>query len=137
MIVDDSLPMRMVIKKTIKASGFQVGEFMEASNGEDALRMMRVQSPDLVIVDYNMPGMDGLELINRMRAVTALQEIPVVVATVEGSKKRIEEFAQKGVEHYIHKPFTPEEIRDRLIPILGGPAYGQRSLDRGDEGVDF
>jgi two-component system chemotaxis response regulator CheY len=137
LVVDDSLPMRSVIKKTIKASGFKVGKLFEASNGREALDLLREEWLDLVLIDYNMPDMNGLELISEMKKDELLKSIPVIMTTVEGSQQRVKEFLEKGAADYIKKPFTPEEIRDKLYKVMGGTANGEESPDTGDEDFDF
>jgi two-component system chemotaxis response regulator CheY len=136
LIVDDSLPMRAVIKKTLKLSGFDVGDVFEASNGKEALKVLREEWADLVISDYNMPEMNGLELIEEMKKDDVLRSIPVVMVTTEGSRGRVELFIETGVADYIRKPFTPEEIRSKLSKIMG-EEDGQGTFDEGDEGLDF
>jgi two-component system chemotaxis response regulator CheY len=137
LVVDDSLPMRAVIKKTVKASGFNVGEFFEASNGKEALDVLKAEWLDLVLTDYNMPDMDGLELIGEMKRDEVLDEIPVVVVTTEGSQQRVEEFMNSGAAGYIKKPFTPEEIRQKLNQIMGEAEDGEGITDFSDEDLDF
>ncbi len=137
LVVDDSLPMRLVIKKTIKASGFKVGQIFDASNGKDALVVLKQEWIDLVLTDYNMPEMDGLELIKEMKKDEALEGIPVVMVTTEGSRQRRKEFLGSGAADYIKKPFTPEEIRTRLNRIMGETEDGEGDTDFGDEGLDF
>ena len=137
LIVDDSLPMRAVIKKTIKASGVGVGELFEVSNGRDALAILKQQWLDLVLVDYNMPNMNGLELIAEMKADEILKSIPVIVTSVEGSRQRVKEFIEKGAADYIRKPFTPEEARSKLYKVMGGASDGEAGADPGDEALDF
>ena len=137
LIVDDSLPMRAVIKKTVMASGFDVGQVYEASNGNEALKILREEWLDLVLTDYNMPDMDGMELISNMKKDEILNAIPVVVVTTEGSEQRVKEFMEKGAADYIKKPFTPEEIRQRLNHIMGETNDGEGSTDFSDEGLDF
>jgi len=137
LVVDDSLPMRSVIKKTIKASGFNVGESLDASSGKEALAMLKDEWFDLVLTDYNMPDMDGLKLIGEMKQDDLLKDIPVVMISTEGSRQRVEKFIEKGAAGYIKKPFTPEEIRSTLNIIMGDMENGERSLDNGDEGLDF
>lgn len=137
LVVDDSLPMRSVIKKTIKASGFKVGKLFEASNGREALDLLREEWLDLVLIDYNMPDMNGLELISEMKKDELLKSIPIIMTTVEGSQQRVKEFLEKGAADYIKKPFTPEEIRDKLYKVMGGTANGEESPDTGDEDFDF
>ena len=137
LIVDDSFPMRAVIKKVIKASGFDIGEFFEASNGKEALQVMDDQWLDLVLTDYNMPDMNGLELLKAMKRSDTLADIPVVVVTTEGSDLRVEEFLSQGATAYIKKPFAPEQIKSHLNRILGEPNHGQVSIDACDEGLDF
>jgi len=136
LIVDDSLPMRAVIKKTLKASGFNVGEFYEASNGREALEILRREWADLVISDYNMPEMNGLQMVEEMKRDEVLGSIPVVMVTTEGSRERIDMFIKTGVADYVRKPFTPEEIRSKLAAILGEEDE-QGIDDEGDEGLDF
>ncbi|MFZ7112616.1 MAG: response regulator [Desulfatiglandales bacterium] len=137
LVVDDSLPMRSVIKKTVKASGFNVGQFFDASNGRDALAFLRQEWLDLVLTDYNMPDMDGLELIKEMKKDEALEGIPVVMVTTEGSQQRIKEFLENGAADYIKKPFTPENIRKKLNRIMGETEDEEGNTDFSDEGLDF
>jgi len=137
LIVDDSLPMRSVIKKSVKVSGFKVGEFFEASNGREALNILKEEWVDLVLTDYNMPDMNGLELIEEMKQDELLRSIPVVMITTEGSRKRVEEFMEKGAADYIQKPFTPDKIRLKLNRILGEPEDGENGNDNGNEELDF
>ena len=137
LIVDDSLPMRAVIKKTIRASGFKTGEVLEASSGVEALKMLREQWFDLVLTDYNMPEMNGMELIDAMKKEELLSTIPVVVITTEGSQQKIAEFMGKGIADFIQKPFTPEVIKQKLNRIMGEPEDGEAVADGVDEGLDF
>ena len=137
LIVDDSLPMRAVVKKSIKISGFNAGQFLSASNGKEALDILRDNWCDLVVADYNMPSMNGMELIVAMRKDETLNTIPVVMVTTEGSALRVKEFMEAGAAGYIKKPFTPEQIRQQLNNILGEPENGEENSDNGDEDFDF
>jgi len=137
LIVDDSFPMRAVIKKVIRASGFNIGELLEAGNGKEALEVMNRQWLDLVLTDYNMPDMNGLELLTTMKGNETLTDIPVVMVTTEGSTQRVEQFRSQGAVAYIKKPFTPEQIKSCLNGILGEPEHEQVSVDPSDEGLDF
>jgi two-component system chemotaxis response regulator CheY len=136
LVVDDSLPMRAIIIRTIKASGFQDTEFLQAGNGEEALKVLGDEWLDLVITDYNMPDMNGMELIQEMKKDDILNAIPVLVVTTEGSKQKVEEFIQKGASGYVKKPFTPEDIRFELTKILGEPE-NEGSIENGDDDFDF
>jgi two-component system chemotaxis response regulator CheY len=137
LIVDDSAPMRAVIKKIIRASGFDIGEFHEAGSGKEALKVLDEQWLDIVLSDYNMPDMNGLEMLKAMKQNEMMKEIPVIMVTTEGSNARINEFMKTGATAYIKKPFTPEQIRTQLQQLLGVPAHGQTKNDQGDEGLDF
>lgn len=137
LIVDDSSPMRALIKKVVKASGFDVGEFFEASNGKEAYRVLEDAWLDLVLTDYNMPEMNGLELLEAMQQHETHSSIPVVMITTEGSQQRIEEFLTKGAADYIKKPFTPSEIKQKLSTIMGETQDGQDDIDDGNEDFDF
>jgi len=137
LVTDDSQIMRTIIKKTIKASGFSVSNFFDAPNGREALIILREESVDLVLTDYNMPEMDGLELIDEMKKSDTLNDIPVIMITTEGSNERVDEFMEKGAVDYIRKPFSVEEVRDKLNLIMGEAENGEGSLNNGDEGLDF
>ena len=137
LIVDDSLPMRAVIKKVIKASGFDIGDFFEAGNGSEALQVLDEHWLDLVLTDYNMPDMNGLELLKAMKNTDTLADIPVIIVTTEGGDRRKEEFLLQGAAAYIKKPFTPEQIKAQLNQMLGEPQHGQVSHGRSDEVLDF
>lgn len=137
LIVDDSFPMRAVIKKVIRASGFDIGELYEAANGKEALAVLDQAWLDLVLTDYNMPDMNGLDLLHQMKQSDVLKDIPVVMVTTEGSEKRLSEFIKQGALAYIRKPFTPEQIKSQLNQILGEPQHESGSYDECDEDLDF
>jgi len=137
LIVDDSSPMRAVIKKVVKASGFEIGEFHEAGSGKEALQVLDEQWLDIVLSDYNMPEMNGLEMLQKMKQHEMMRDIPVIMITTEGSIERVDEFMKSGVSAYIKKPFTPEQIRSQLQQLLGVPEHEQTEDDPSDEGLDF
>jgi two-component system, chemotaxis family, chemotaxis protein CheY len=137
LIVDDSTPMRAVIKKVIRASGFDIGMFFEAANGTEALSVLDANWLDLVLTDYNMPDMDGLELLKKIKLDDITKNIPVVMVTTEGSSQRVDRFMEAGAAAYIKKPFTPEAIRQTLNNILGEIKHEQRKTDDSDADLDF
>jgi len=136
LIVDDSLPMRSVIKKTLKAAGYGNSELLEAANGEEALALMKKSWIDMVLTDYNMPVMNGLEFIKTLKADDLSKEIPVVVISTEGNESKIKEFMDCGAAGYITKPFTAEAIRDLIVTILGEVDY-EDAVDDSDTDFDF
>jgi len=137
LVVDDSRAMRSVIKKTILASGIDVDEFYEAANGFEALATLRNHRPDIMLTDFNMPHMDGMELLQKIKKDDQLKTIPIIVTSVEGSRKRVEAFMAQGAAAYIKKPFTPEEARDKLNYVLGVKSNGERKAADSGENLDF
>lgn len=137
LIVDDSLAMRSVIKKTILASGIEVDAFHEAANGLEALAILRLHQVDIILTDFNMPQMDGLELLQEIKNDSRLQGVPVVVTSVEGSRRRVDAFKSLGAAGYIKKPFTPEQARDKLYQVLGVSSHEEKSTSASGEGFDF
>jgi len=136
LIVDDSLPMRSVIKRTFKAAGYGNSDFHEAANGKEALERVKNEWIDIVITDYNMPVMNGLELIRTIKKDDLLKNIPIVVISTEGNAAKIKEFIDCGAAGYISKPFTPEAIRDLITDILG-EVSDYEDFDDSDEDFDF
>jgi two-component system chemotaxis response regulator CheY len=119
LIVEDSSVMRAIIIKTLRLSQLPLGEVHEANNGQEALQVLDGNWIDLVLVDINMPVMDGEEMINRLRQNPATADLPVIVVSTEGSQTRKEGLMQKGAG-FVHKPFTPERLRDAILGRLGG-----------------
>lgn len=136
LIVDDSLPMRSVIKRTFKAAGYASSEFHDAANGKEALELMKNSWIDIVMTDYNMPVMNGLELIKTLKKDDLLKDIPVVIVSTEGNDAKIKEFMDSGAAGYITKPFTPETIRDLINKLLGDISYDE-DPDDSDDDFDF
>ncbi len=118
LIVDDSAAMRTVVKRTVEMAGINCERFYEAASGKEALKIMRHEDVDLVLADINMPEMTGLEMTERMFVCPSVKEIPVIVVSTEASTARIEQLKARGVKGYVHKPFTPEQIRSEIIKVL-------------------
>jgi two-component system chemotaxis response regulator CheY len=118
LIVDDSAVMRAMILKTMRMTDLPLGEIHQAANGQEGLDVLKQNWIDLVVADINMPVMNGEEMIDRMRENPDTKEIPIIIVSTEGSKKRIERLQHKGAM-FIHKPFSPEIIRDTVRDITG------------------
>ncbi len=136
LIVDDSLPMRAVIKRTLGAAGYGSADILEASNGNEALKLMERAWIDLIMTDYNMPEMNGLEFVKKIKSKKLFEKIPVVVISTEGNHLKIKEFLDAGAAGYITKPFTPESVRNVIVDILGEVAY-EEDFDESDDEFDF
>lgn len=119
LIVDDSATIRAMVKKIIGMIGLDVGKIYEAANGIEALAKLFDHDVAVLLVDINMPTMNGIQLLERMKQSDRLKDIPIVIASTEGSQKRIEQLRKLGVAGYVRKPFQPEQLRDELIPLLG------------------
>ena len=136
LIVDDSSSMRAIVKKIIKVSGFNVGKFLDASDGKEALKVLADEWVDIVLTDINMPNVNGMELMAEMKKDELLRSIPVVMITTEGGEKKMQEAMDLGASGYVKKPFLPEDIKRTLISIIGAED-GQTDPDGDDEAGDF
>jgi two-component system, chemotaxis family, chemotaxis protein CheY len=119
LVVDDSGTMRGMIKRTLEISGLDVAEVFEAANGIEALAQMGAHAISAILLDINMPVMNGLRLLERIHDDPRLRDIPVIIASTEGSETRIRALLQAGARGYVRKPFRPEQLRDVLTPIIG------------------
>jgi len=119
LIVDDSYSMRAVIRKIIGLSGFKVDQCYEAQNGIEALDVLSKHWVDVILSDINMPEMNGIDLLKRLKEDNLYKDIPVVFVTTEGSKERIMEAEQAGANGFLKKPFLPEELRHILYHLVG------------------
>ncbi|HVX84756.1 MAG TPA: response regulator [Phycisphaerae bacterium] len=124
LIVDDSATTRAVIRRVIGMTELEVGAILEASDGGQGLKRLEEGRVDVVLADLNMPGMDGFEMIARMRGDERWRSVPVIVISAQPDPRRIEQLKQQGVEAYLAKPFTAEKLRDVLVPALIGAAEG-------------
>ena len=119
LIVDDSPVMRSFIRRVLGLSGFDVGEYMEAGNGEEAIEQLNAHQVDVILTDINMPGMNGEELLRKLGADGILKNIPALVISTDATKERISRMLALGAEGYMSKPFTPETLREELERVLG------------------
>ena len=118
LVVDDMSTMRRIVKNIFKELGFTNIE--EAENGSDALGKLKGDKFDLVVSDWNMPVMPGIELLRNIRADATLKHIPVLMVTAEAQKENLMEAIQAGVSNYVVKPFTADIIKQKLDKIFAG-----------------
>lgn len=119
LIVDDSATIRSMVKRTVRMIGLNVGEIFEAANGIEALAQLAEHEVAVMLLDINMPKMNGIQLLTRIKQSDKLKDIPIVIASTEGSQKRIDQLHALGVAGYVRKPFQPEQLREVLTPLLG------------------
>jgi two-component system chemotaxis response regulator CheY len=118
LIVDDSAVMRRMIARVVRLSGVPLGELLEAGDGAEGLAAARDRWVDLVLLDINMPVMDGEEMLRRLRADPAAADVPVIVVSTEGSEARRHALEALGVS-FLRKPFRPEALRELVVRAVG------------------
>jgi two-component system chemotaxis response regulator CheY len=121
LITDDSPAMRSLVRRIIVLSGFELSDCLEASNGEEALAILRNEWVDVVLTDINMPIVDGEEFLCRLKSDEMLRSIPVIVISTDATKNRISRLLALGACGYVTKPFLPETLRVELERTLGVP----------------
>jgi two-component system chemotaxis response regulator CheY len=114
--------MRRIIKNLLHDLGYQ--NVTEADDGNTALPLLRSGKFDLLITDWNMPGMHGLELLRQVRSDPNLAKLPVLMLTAEAKREQIVEAAQAGVDGYVIKPFTAVTLKEKIDKILAARAAG-------------
>lgn len=116
LVVDDMASMRMLIRAVLKQIG--IFEIAEASNGPDALTHLQHKTVDILICDWNMPGMTGLEVLEAVRQQPHLKRLPVLMVTAEQSREQVSEAIQAGVTSYVSKPFKPATLEAHIRSCL-------------------
>lgn len=119
LIVDDSPAMRVFVRRVLDSSGLEIERCLEASNGQEALDLLKDNWVDVVLTDINMPTMDGEELLRTMAEHEILRAIPVLVVSTDRTECRIRKMLSLGAKGYVTKPFTPETLREKLEDSLG------------------
>jgi two-component system chemotaxis response regulator CheY len=116
LVVDDFSTMRRIIKNILKQIGFT--DIDEAENGQVALSKINDNNYDLVVSDWNMPEMTGIELLKAVRASEAIKDTPFLMVTAEAKKENVVEAVKAGVNNYIVKPFTAEVLQEKIEKIF-------------------
>ena len=117
LIVDDFATMRRIMKNILKQLGF--ANIIEADDGTTAFEELKKTAVDLIISDWNMPKMTGLDLLKKVRSTDDLKDIPFLMVTAEAQKQNVIDAVQAGVTNYVVKPFTAEAISEKLEKIFG------------------
>ena len=120
LIVDDSSVMRKIVERSLRQAGLELSQVLEASNGVEALSIAQEQEVDLILSDINMPVMDGLEFVRQLQGLENWKKVPVVMITTEGSESRVVQALSFGACGYLRKPFTPDQVREHVLPVLKG-----------------
>jgi len=120
LIVDDSPATRRVVRRVVDISGVDIGKYLEAGNGVDALAVLRSDWVDLVMTDINMPDMDGQQLLIEIRNDPMLATIPVLVVSTDRSESRARQMLSLGADGYVSKPFMPAALSEEIYRLLGG-----------------
>lgn len=122
LIVDDSSVMRKIVERSLRQAGLGISEVWEAGNGAEALAAVQEHRVDLILCDINMPVMDGLEFVKQLASIENAKGVPVVMITTEGSEGHVVQALSAGAKGYIRKPFTPDQVKEHVLPVLAGKA---------------
>jgi len=118
LIVDDSAAIRKILQRVLKQTGIAIGTMYEAGDGQEALELLKTKTVNLVLSDINMPKMDGIQLLAALKSSAAWRSLPVVMITTEGGEAKVGEAVRLGAAGYVRKPFTADQIKEKLNGIL-------------------
>lgn len=118
LIVDDSAAIRKILQRVLRQTDVPLGEVLEAGDGCEALETLKTKKVGLILSDINMPNMDGLQLLSQVKANADLHAVPVVMITTEGSQQKVMEAVQLGAAGYVRKPFTADQIKEKLSGLV-------------------
>ena len=118
LVVDDSAAIRKILQRVLRQTGMAIGAIHEAGDGQEALDVLQRVKPGLILTDINMPKMDGLQFLAAMKETESWRDIPVVMITTEGGEAKVGEAVRLGAAGYVRKPFTADQIKEKLSGIL-------------------
>lgn len=118
LIVDDSAAIRKVLQRVLTQTNLPLGKVLEAGDGREALDAMAQAKVDLILSDINMPNMDGLQFLSELKSNDQWKGIPVLMISTEGSQAKVMEAVQLGARGFVRKPFTPDQIKEKLASIF-------------------
>jgi len=112
--------MRKIVERSLRQAGIDLTEVFQAGNGAEALVVLQASAVDLILCDINMPVMDGLAFVKQLSGVPNAKGVPVVMITTEGSEAHVVQAISCGARGYIRKPFTAEQVKEHVVPVLEG-----------------
>ena len=118
LIVDDSSVMRKIVERSLRQAGLTELVVREAGTGIEGLAILKSQQVDLILSDINMPSMDGLEFVRQVHVQNLAPGVPVIMITTESSEEHVKQAIQAGARGYIRKPFTAEQVKERVLPLV-------------------
>jgi two-component system, chemotaxis family, chemotaxis protein CheY len=118
LIVDDSSVMRKIVERGLRQAGLPLELVLEASSGTEGLDILKKHRVDIILSDINMPKMDGLEFVRQLREQELAPDAPVVMITTESSEEHVRQALLAGAQGYLRKPFTPDQVKERVLPLL-------------------
>ncbi len=118
LIVDDSAAIRKILQRVLRQTELPIGEIFEAGDGVEALAQLGQHNVGLVLSDINMPNMDGLQLLSKLKEMETMKGVPIVMITTEGGQGKVMEAVQLGASGYVRKPFTAGQIMDKLSTLV-------------------
>ncbi len=118
LVVDDSAAIRKILQRVLRQTGMSIGTIHEAGDGQEALEVLKSHPVQLVLTDINMPKMDGLQFLAAVKASAEWRGVPVVMITTEGGETKVAEAVKLGAAGYVRKPFTADQIKEKLAGIL-------------------
>jgi two-component system chemotaxis response regulator CheY len=117
LIVDDSAAIRKILQRVLQQSELVLGKVVEAADGREAIEALKTQKVGLILSDINMPNMDGLQLLGQLKSDDQWKHVPVIIISTEGSQTKVMEAVQLGAKGFVRKPFTAEQIKEKLAGI--------------------
>jgi len=118
LIVDDSAAIRKILQRVLLQAEVPLDRVHEAGDGVEALAKLTEEKVGLILSDINMPNMDGLEFLGKLKSNDTLKHVPVVMITTEGGQAKVLEAVNLGAAGYVRKPFTAEQIKEKLVGII-------------------
>jgi two-component system chemotaxis response regulator CheY len=118
LIVDDSAAIRKILHRVLVQAEVPLGKVHEASDGNEAIEKLKTEKVGLILSDINMPNMDGIEFLTRIKADAEFKSVPVIMVTTEGSQAKVMQALALGAVAYVRKPFTADQIKEKLMGIF-------------------
>jgi two-component system chemotaxis response regulator CheY len=118
LIVDDSAAIRKILNRVLVQAEVPLGKVHEASDGIEALEKLKTEKVGLILSDINMPNMDGIEFLTRLKADETHKHVPVLMVTTEGGQAKVMQALELGAAGYVKKPFTADQIKEKLTGLI-------------------